>query len=90
MENKIGKVVAYSIDPIHVKYLCPHGCINPKWKRKTVLHQHGSGGHAHNRIESRCSHCPFYKGEIEMHITDDTIRENFVLRKKQDCVVSFD
>ena len=90
MEN-IKQVNAFSIDPIHIKYLCPHGCTNPNWKRKMVLHQHGSCSEAHNRVESRwCDNCPFYKGNIDINITDDTIRENFVIKKNQECVVSFD
>jgi len=91
MENKTCKVIAFSIDPVHIRYLCTNGCTNPKWKRKQVLHQHGSCGEAHNRIESRlCDNCPFYTGNIDIHITEATIREKFVLKRKEDCVVSFD
>lgn len=89
--SEIKEVVAYSIDPIHIKYICPFGCMNPDWVRKKILHQHGSCREAHNRVESRlCDNCPHYKGMIDIHITDDTIRENFVIKHRKKGVIKFD
>mgnify|MGYP003655791322 CR=1 FL=1 len=87
----MSDVMAYSIDPIHIKYICPFGCQDPNWVRKKAFHQHGSNREAHNRVEYRCcDNCPFYHGEISIHITDDTIRKDFVVKTKKDIIVSFD
>ena len=41
---------------------------------KRVMHAHGSNGELHNRVEYRSSHCGGGGGEIEIHITDETVR----------------
>ncbi len=68
---KILTVEALEIDPIHIKYECPH-CFNlgnkiifTKFKKngkryltlKPNYHFHGSGGDLTNRIEDRITHC---------------------------------
>ena len=84
-------VVAYSVDPIHIKYLCPFGCQRPEWVRKKVFHQHGSCRECHNRVENRvCDNCPNFTGNINIHITDETIRERFCIKWHKTSVLRFD
>lgn len=85
------KVVAHTIDPVHIRYICPFGCHNKIWIRKKAFHQHGSNHEAHNRIENRlCDNCPFYKGMLDIEINDETIRENFVIKHRKSGVLTFD
>ena len=43
---------------------------------KKGFHVHGNGGDPFaNRVESRSSHCAEFKGEMRIHITDNTIRK---------------
>ena len=43
---------------------------------KKGFHIHGNGGDPFtNRVESRSSHCPEFDGEVDIHITNNTIRK---------------
>ena len=62
-------------------YTCPY-CwtrVNkngkPRKNAKNLEHIHGNDLRSYdNRIEARSSHCPIIKGEIDIHITDETKR----------------
>ena len=58
-------VFAYGLDNIHFWFDCPH-CDRD--------HLHGSCNDFKNRTTSRSSHCEKWKGNFEIHITDDTKR----------------
>jgi len=62
-------VEASVIDQIHFFFDCPF-CKG--------RHQHGSCGDFNNRVESRSSHCQKWRGNFEIHITDNTKREIWV------------
>jgi len=82
------KVVASKIDEKHIYYECPYcytiqggrvvkTCFKGNGKKKksakSTIHKHGSGGNLENRVEYRqVDNCLVNKGEIEIHITDDT------------------
>ena len=62
-------VHAFEMTDTSFKYKCP--C-------KKGFHTHGNGGDPFsNRVEYRSSHCQRSKesAELEIHITDDTIRK---------------
>ena len=71
MENLTIQVEARSIDKIHIEYVCP--VCRPQ-KNKPVIHRHGSCGDLSNRTEHRGSHCEIFRGNFEINITDNTIR----------------
>jgi len=82
------KVVASKIDEKHIYYECPYcytiqggrvvkTCFKGNGgfykSAKSTIHKHGSGGNLENRVEYRqVDNCLVNKGEIEIHITDDT------------------
>lgn len=39
------------------------------------IHNHGSNSNYKNRIEPRGSHCPFYKGNFDIIINDNTKKD---------------
>ena len=63
--ERIVTVVAKTITPISITYECPL-C--------NRIHNHGSTGEVHNRIESRTSHCNMVSHDVNIHITDNTVR----------------
>ena len=74
------RFTAKEIDAVQFRYECPV-CSKyvrkdgkPLVRPKRVMHAHGSNGEFHNRIEHRSSHCGDGGGEIEIAITDDTVR----------------
>jgi hypothetical protein len=76
-------VDAIKITPIHIYYECPY-CYEtynsigkPRKNSKKKIHNHGSGNHFENRIETRVSHCETMsdcKYHVFIHINDQTKR----------------
>tara|TARA_E500000305_G_scaffold111887_1_gene128774 strand:- start:397 stop:693 length:297 start_codon:yes stop_codon:yes gene_type:complete len=65
-------VDAVCIDEVHVTYRCP----NPECK--DGFHRHGScGDYETNRVENRSSHCPHDCCNVDIVISDETLRGNF-------------
>lgn len=58
-------VVATKVDRMHIEYRCPI-CHS--------VHRNGSMGSTRNRVESRGSHCTVAKHDVEIHVTDATLR----------------
>jgi hypothetical protein len=70
-------VEAKTISKDMIRYECPC-CV---YRKKTVIHLHGSCGDLSNRVEGRVSHCNemhMKRGEryisVRIHITDNTVR----------------
>ena len=63
--DRIVSVVAKTITPVSINYECPFCNRN---------HRHGSAGEVHNRIESRVAHCNMVAHDVNIHITNNTIR----------------
>jgi len=69
-------VVATKVDETHIQFECPR-CV---YRKKPVIHYHGSCGQFHNRVEHRVAHCdpsrikhyPDING-FNIHITDQTV-----------------
>ena len=60
-------VQAFEMDDTQFKYRC--SC-------KKGFHAHGNGGDPFaNRVEHRSSHCPNFKGDVRIFITDHTTRK---------------
>ena len=61
------EVQAFEMTDTTFKYRC---------KCKKGFHLHGNGGDPHtNRVEHRSSHCPEFEGEVNIHITNNTMRK---------------
>ncbi len=76
-EEGFLNVEATKIDDIHMYFECPR-CV---YRKKPVVHLHGSDGQYDNRVEHRCGHCVTsqiknYKDKCKgfnIHITDNTV-----------------
>ena len=62
---RIVAVIASTISPSTITYLCPI-C--------NRTHRHGSSQELHNRTESRVAHCLMVCHDVNIHITDATVR----------------
>lgn len=87
-EQNTLKVIAYGIDKKQIIYECPF-CFrlgkkitNSLWKKngtryktlKPNYHFHGNDGDMSNRVEKRSSHCMYNESNVEITISDKTIR----------------
>jgi hypothetical protein len=52
-EEGVLNVEATKIDDIHMYFECPR-CV---YRKRPVIHFHGSSGQYHNRVEHRVGHC---------------------------------
>jgi len=69
-------VEASMVDDVNIQFVCPR-CV---YRKKPVIHYHGSSGQYHNRVEHRVAHCDksrvkqfedYHKG-VNIHVTDNT------------------
>jgi hypothetical protein len=72
-EQGFWNVEATKVDEVSLYFQCPH-CV---YRKKPVIHSHGSGGRYHSRVEHRCGHCvaiPASHKGFNIHITENTAR----------------
>jgi hypothetical protein len=75
-EEGFLNVEATQIDNQHMYFKCPR-CV---YRKKPVIHFHGSGGRYHNRVEHRVGHCVTSQVKnfednrkgFNIHVTDNT------------------
>ena len=85
------EIIVYKISDRKIYYKCPHCFTNKKRTRTygsntfkngrdagriPTIHHHGNETKLlENFTTSRSSHCSYHDGEVNLLITDDTIRE---------------
>jgi len=75
-------VEASSINNKYMYFICPH--CRSRYKRdgtphklsKQVIHKHGNNGELHNRVEHRVGHCVIGDYDFNIHITNNTIKND--------------